>query len=45
MEKVEVDFDAKKATVTCKAGASLDRDSVAKAFDGSHYSIETFGAE
>ena len=42
VEKVDVDFKAKTATVTMKAGKSLTKDAVEKAFKGSAYGVSSF---
>lgn len=40
--RVEVDFDAKTATVTMEAGKSLSREACDKAFEGSRYKVASF---
>ena len=39
---VAVDFESKTATVTTKAGQTLTRDTVEKAFAGSTYGVTSF---
>ena len=42
VEKVEVDFKAKSATVSLKPGAKLTKDDVQKAFQGTKYGVTSF---
>jgi len=39
---VDVDFDAKTATVTTKPGQALTREAVEKAFAGSSYGVTSY---
>ncbi len=41
---MDVDFDAKTATVTMQPGKTLTREDCAKAFEGTNYSVSTFEA-
>ena len=41
---VEVDFDAKTATLTARPGKTIGRDACEKALAGSSYGVTTFAA-
>lgn len=41
---MDVDFDAKTATVTMEPGKTLTREQCDKAFEGSNYSVKTIEA-
>ena len=42
MDKVEVDFENKLATITMKEGATLSEETLKKAFEDSRFSVEKF---
>lgn len=42
VDKVEVDFENKLATITMKEGATLSEEGLKKAFEGSKFSITKF---
>jgi len=39
---VEADFDTKKAVVTMQPGKTVTREQCAKAFEGTHYTVDDF---
>lgn len=45
VDKVEVDFATKLATITMKEGATLSEESLKKAFAGSQFTVEKFEQE
>ena len=45
MDKVNIDFDSKVATITMKEGATLSEESLKKAFEGSQFTVEKFEQE
>ncbi len=42
VEKAEVDFDSKTVTITMKAGKTLTKEALDKAFEGSKFSVSSF---
>jgi copper chaperone CopZ len=45
VDKVEVEFPARIATITMKEGATLSEESLKKAFEGSKFTVEKFEQE
>ena len=45
MDKVEVSYQDKLATITMKEGATLSEESLKKAFEGSQFTVEKFEQE
>jgi cation transport ATPase len=45
VEKTEVDFATKTLTITMKAGQTLEQATLAKALEGTRFSVKSFVAE
>ena len=45
MDRVTVDQDKKIATITCKEKATVSKEAVTKAFDGSKFKVTSFEAK
>lgn len=45
MDKVDIDFETKVATITMKEGATLSEDDLAKSFKDSQFTVEKFEQE
>ncbi|MCA8935757.1 MAG: heavy-metal-associated domain-containing protein [Planctomycetes bacterium] len=42
VDKVEIDYETKTATITMKDGKTLTKDDLEKAFDGTKFGVESF---